>query len=132
MVAKKTDQVQRKKDGDLDGNDAATFEKIHQALNSCEGLVRQLVTRSDAPEIRMILPVLVVPARTLWQVDFMNDGQLKTLPRLIESSTLFLNHGWTVEREPTIGPITYQVSHIELVSEAALPHAAERWKRFID
>ena len=129
MVAKQTDQVHWKNEN-LESDDEATFGKIRQALNSCEGLVRNFATKLTPPDTRMILPLLVVPSGTLWQVDFTEAGELQTPPRLIESSTLFLNHGWTVNREPTVGPITYQVSHLELVSQDALPKAAERWKNF--
>jgi hypothetical protein len=126
MVGKKTDQVSRNKDGALVSDDSKTFEKLNQAMNSCTDLVRQLVINADQPFARAVVPVLVVPANLLWQVDYAFDGALVTAPRRVPRATMFLNHSWSVESQyGTI--ISYRLSHIEFVTIDALATVVDGW-----
>jgi hypothetical protein len=108
MVGKKTDQVGKEDSGRLVSDDQATFDKLNQALNSCQELVQHFVTKPSPPFLRVIVPMLAVPAGVLWQVDYAADGTLQIPPRQVPRATLFVNHGWSVTpvsgggRSPTV------------------------------
>ncbi len=127
MVGKKTDQVSMDNHGALVSDDQVTFDKLNQALNSCQGLVRQLATKASPPLIRAIVPVLVVPSGLLWQVDYAADGILQTPPRRVEHATLFVNHAWSFDLGPVFGAVIYRISHIEIVTLGGLPTTAAGW-----
>jgi hypothetical protein len=126
MVGKKTNQVGKESSGNFVSDDQTTFDKLNQALNSCQELVRRFVQKSSAPLVRVIVPVLAVPDGLLWQVDYDSDGRLQTQPRQVLRATLFVNHGWSVDRD-TYGRVTYHLSHIEFVTLDALGDATNAW-----
>jgi hypothetical protein len=126
MVGKKTDQVGKDPSGNFVSDDQATFDKLNQAMNSCQGLVQRFVNKVSPPLVRVIVPVLAVPGGLLWQVDYRADGTLQTQPRQVPRATLFVNHGWTVDRR-FWGPATYRLSHIEFVTLDALGDVADIW-----
>jgi hypothetical protein len=126
MVAKKTDQIGRDQAGDLFSDDSATFEKLNQALNSSRDVV-QSAARADAPAPfhMVIVPVLVVPAERLWQIDYGEDGTLLVSPRKVERASLFLDHTWRVAGQFQEYP--YRLSHLEVVTLDGLPKVLEHW-----
>jgi hypothetical protein len=112
--------------GQLIGNDEVTFEKLNQAVNSCQDLVRNLSSNTLRGTKKAIVPVLVVPEGLLWQVDYDEDGAMTTPPRQVSRAALFLDIAWTAPLSQ--GDIlSYRLSHIELVSLDALAGAAEFW-----
>jgi len=127
MVAKKTDQVCRlAATNELNSNDEATFEKLNQAVSSCQDLVRGSANRPLASIKKAIVPVLVVPTGLLWQVDYNVDGAMSVSPRQISRAALFRDHTWLVpgaygETHP------YRLSHIEVVTLGAVAEAIESW-----
>ena len=125
-VGKKTDQVGISDQGASVADDNLTFDKLNQAVNSCKDLVQNFVFNSRPPQVRAIVPVLVVPTGLLWQVEYAADGKILTPPRNVDRTTLFLNTSWTVDRPP-YNPISYRLSHIELVTLGALPDAVKSW-----
>jgi hypothetical protein len=127
LVGKKTDQVGLSDSGTFVHDDSATFDKLNQAVNSCKDLVQNFVFNAHLPQFRAIAPVLVIPTGLLWQVDYADDGKILTPPRnVVDRTTLFLNHSWTVGRHP-YNPCSYRLSHIELVTLGALPEAVKTW-----
>jgi hypothetical protein len=59
-------------------------------------------------------------------VDYADDGTILKSPRQVDAATLFLNHSWTVD--PGLdGPLSYRLSHTEVVTLEALPNAAKAW-----
>jgi hypothetical protein len=126
MVGKKTDQVGKDDSGELVSDDQATFDKLNQALNSCQGLVQRFFDKPSVPLLRVIVPVLAVPSGVLWQVDYSPDGTLQAPPRQVPQATLFVNHGWSVDRGAW-APLTYHLSHIEFVTVDALPSVTDTW-----
>jgi hypothetical protein len=126
MVGKKTDQVRRDASGTLVSSDEATFEKLNQAVNSCEDLVREYARKQSPPLVRAIVPLLVVPKGLLWQVDYDAYGKLETPPRAVTRAALFLNHTWSVEG--TAGArILYRLSHIDLATLDVLPNIVDTY-----
>lgn len=126
MSGKKTDQVGIDTSGAFVSDDSATFDKLNQAVNSSKDLVQDLAFKSAPPYIRAILPVLVVPTGLLWQVDYAEDGKILTPPRDVDAATLFLNHSWKVDGGH-YGPLSYRLSHLEVVTLGALPNAVKTW-----
>lgn len=122
MVGKKTDQIGRDNNtGGFFSNDEATFDKLNQAVNSCHDLVSELVHKSSPPLFRAVVPQLVVPPGTLWQVDYSADGALVDGPRQVTRSTLFLNHPWVITT--SMAQPSYRLSHIEIATLDGLPDA---------
>ena len=65
------------------------------------------------------MPLLVVPAGLLWEIDYNANGNLVAGPRPVRHAALFLNHAWTVD--PGVGrTLSYRLSHIDLVALDAL------------
>jgi hypothetical protein len=126
MVGKKTDQVRRDKSGSLISDDKETFDKLNQAVNSCKDLVHQLVRSSGQDFFGAVVPVLVVPSNTLWEVKYAADGELVERPHTVAHATLLLNHPWVVDRGG-YGPISYCLSHLELITIDTLSATVKGW-----
>jgi len=126
MVGKKTDQVAKDDKGNYSSDDRATFEKLNQALNSCQDLIQRFVTKASPPLIRAVVPVLAVPSGLLWQVDYLADGRLQTPPRQVSHTTLFVDHPWRVEQYMP-GELMFHLSHIELVTLDSLTNVSSLW-----
>lgn len=129
MVGKKTDQIGRDTSGNLLRDDSATFEKLNQAVNSCNDLVRKWVVgppHEPRPFFTAIVPVLVVPPQLLWQVDYGEDGNVLVLPRRVKRSSLFIDHTWSVDRGPS-DTKEYRLSHLEVATLDELPEIILDW-----
>jgi hypothetical protein len=113
-VGKQTDQVGRAANGLLVGDDQVTFEKISQAVNSCEELVRNYGNTTSSI-VTAIVPVLVVPSERLWQVEYDANGSVQKSPRPLGRSTLFLDCSWQFGQK-SIGFSEYRLSHLECVT----------------
>lgn len=127
-VGRHTDQPSKEEGGDFRSSDAGTFDKWLQAVNGCRDLIKELL---EAPtlvsEASVVIPVLVVPKETLWQVDYEESGSIRTQVRQVERSTLILRHVWSVPWG--LGPLNYDVSHLEIVT---LPALAQRVKNLVN
>lgn len=99
LVGKSTAQVGRNKSGDLVSDDAEVYEKWSQAIGSAFDLVSQaghdwaVVHQNSAATV--VFPVLVVPNKTLWTVDYAEDGEQIMAPRLIDHCELYLGKQFT-------------------------------------
>ncbi len=95
MVGKRTDQVGRtESNAELVSDDAMTFDKISQAINSSEDLVVECLASGALPSLRAVVPILVVPSDVLWQVDYDQNGNITTPARRVAEATLFIDHSW--------------------------------------
>lgn len=120
-VGKKTNQVRRDSSGKLVGDDAATFAKLNQAVNSCRDLIAQPLPNYFR---RAIVPVLVVPEDVLWRADYTTTGAINAPPQKVKHATLFLNQAW--ETNPPIGhSLEYRLSHLEFATIDALREIIE-------
>jgi hypothetical protein len=130
MVGRKLDQVKRDDQRKvLLSDDSQTFDKCSQAINSSRDAIQDIATDSRLPGLRAVLPVLIVPDGTLFQVDYSSSGHKEKAPHHVPYSTLFVGHGWDVEGFD--GPMKYTLSHIEIVTFGALEEIANEWmKRF--
>jgi hypothetical protein len=126
MVGKKIDQVKRTEPKQaLVSDDSATFDKCNQAVNSCRDLVQEMANFPRIPSLRVVIPVLVVPTGTLFQVDYSVDGDKVVTPRKVPHSTLFLGQEWETEGFNT--PLKYRISHLEIVTFDALEKITSEW-----
>jgi hypothetical protein len=125
MVGKRTDQVGRNSSGELTSNDEATYEKLNQAVNSCQQLVT--LASSGSPLLRrVVVPVLVVPTGLLWQVDYNADGAITAPPHIVNRVPYFLNHAWSTNS--IYGEaLIYRLSHVEVVTFDELAGIADSW-----
>lgn len=126
MVGKKTDQVHRDGSGALAGNDEAKFDKLNQAVNSCQDLIPEFSRMVSRPFRGVVVPVLVVPTGILWQVDYDPNGSITAQPRQVKRAALFLEHAWPVSSVHG-DSISYRMSHIEILTFEALAGIAESW-----
>jgi hypothetical protein len=118
-VGRQLDQPMKDHSGDFKSSDAPTYEKWLQAVNGCFDLLKELVgSPAREPEVCALVPLLVVPAETLWQVDYDENGAVKCQVRLVERASLILRHKWSAGTSH--GPVTYDISHLEIVTLPAL------------
>jgi hypothetical protein len=127
MVGKAVTQVGRTKaHNELTGDDSDTFGKISQAINSAEELVVESLLSASPPFIRVIVPVLVVPTGTLFQIDYDATGKIIKKPHLVKEATLFIDHAWSTTKVAE-GKLFYSMSHLHIVSFDALETVTEHW-----
>lgn len=128
VVGRQTDQPTRENSGEFKSSDGATYEKWLQAVNGCFDLVRELATTPlrDA-QACAVVPVLVVPEGTLWQVDYDMHGSVTKAVREVERATLILRHCWGVPTQ--FGQLTYDISHLEIIT---LPALHQRLKNLME
>jgi len=129
MVGRKVEQVQRSSSGALTSlGDEEVFVKQTQAINSGHELIRRALfeDRSRA-QVHTVIPVVVVPGGTLWQVDYSDDGQVLTPPRPVTRSSLYVGHSWSYEIMGYGEAVRYQLSHLELVTPEALGEVPGRY-----
>jgi hypothetical protein len=133
MVGKRLDQVRRRRkggnakhaSGEFISTDEMMLEKVHRVVNCCTDLIRQTALKRDTSFVQVVLPMLVIPTGTLWQVDYATDGSLQIPPRSVERSNYFLNHGCSVETGYLRHRFNYHLSHLEIVTVDALPQTIE-------
>jgi hypothetical protein len=115
LCGKELNQIGWKKSGngwDLTSSDGDVFGKWTQAVSSAQGLIAD--ARRTPHTITAILPVLVVPDKTLWQVEYDSDGSMKE-PMLTQRCTYFL--GQQVHLAG-LGPFT--ISNLEIMTFSGL------------
>lgn len=118
-VGRQTDQPMKDDNGDYRSNDSTTYEKWSQAVSSCNDLVRETVNAPwQQPQVCAIVPILVVPDGTLWQVDYDEQGNVITPVRNLDCTTLILRQHWSADG--LYGPLHYDISHIEVVTLPSL------------
>lgn len=126
MVGKRSDQVGRAEHtSELFSDDSATFDKLSQAINSLKDVFVDNARHSAPPFIRMVVPVLVVPAEVLWQVEYDKDGNITKLPYRVNETTLFIDRTWTALANNET--VSYRISHLHIVTLPYLEKAATVW-----
>jgi hypothetical protein len=82
--------------------------------------------KTSPPNQRAVVPVLAVPTGLLWQVDYDADGSITAKPRQVDRARFFIKHSWE-----TVGPygepLSYQLSHVEVVTFDAIAEATNAW-----
>ena len=120
MVAKQTDQIGRREDGSFVSDDRATFDKVSQEVNSCRDLIKALARKKDQPRVKAVIPLLVVPDNSLWQVDYSSDGVVEGDPHEVTHASLFSDSEWSAEGPLLGNAISHRLSHLEFATFGAL------------
>ena len=121
LVGKRIDQV-RIQSGGLVGGDQDIFDRMSQSVNSAFELVSEAAKSPKYPEADAIVPILVLPDGCLWQVDYSKSGQQNGPPHQVPTCEYFLAHEWET-RTRHLTPLTYRLSHIQIVTFGALKDA---------
>jgi hypothetical protein len=120
-VGRHTDQPFKDDKGNLSSSDSATFEKWLQAVNGCNDLLIEIIRAPHSERgVHAIVPLLVIPEGTLWQVDYDDNGQVTEPPREVDKTTLILRHAWTAHTGSA--PLSYDISHLEIATLPSLQH----------
>lgn len=122
LVGKRTDQVSVKADGTFQSSDAEVFEKLSQAINSAHEIVRDCLLHTPASRAVAIVPLLVLPDDSLWEVAYSADGSISADSRAVETTSFFLDHPWRIDG-PFGGTVT--LSHLEIVTLGRLAARVE-------
>jgi hypothetical protein len=136
-VGKATTQVGVRKERNprtevaYEANDKEAYDKWTQAIQSAYDLLIQSmpVTHKDVMELAnpvgvVVLPVLVVPDGTLWEVRYADDGVQQGPPHTVDSSTLFLDKAYSCQRGAWAG--TYTISHLNLYTRSGFQKFLEK------
>lgn len=119
LVGKSTVQIGRTEKGELRIGDGETYEKWAQALASATDLIADSLLHhkisTNRGFITATFPVLVVADKTLWAVDYYEDGSQKSPPHLTDAVTLF------TAREYAVGHRTkVVVSHLHIYTRTGM------------
>ena len=121
-VGKSTDQVGRNNEGGFLSKDSEVYSKWSQANSSAQALVDRALDEGEKGELRayftLVLPVLVVPDGTLWDVHFDRFGKRVREPQQTKQCSFFQDIAYTAgERWESI---PYHVSHLEFMTVSGL------------
>ncbi|HVN45985.1 MAG TPA: hypothetical protein VMT66_12215 [Steroidobacteraceae bacterium] len=103
----------------LVASDAETYDKWAQALASAAELVETAANASadkKKPIFEFVMPVLLINDRTLWVVDYTEQG-VRGTPTPAEDATLFVDRKRVVKGRYASG--TYHLSHLHICTRAA-------------
>lgn len=120
-VGKSLVQVGRANDRTLIANDAEVFEKWSQALSSASDLADEAAWDGENHKttfISLILPILVVPNGTLWQVDYLENGERNGAPAKVDRCSFFVGREYEAGDRMRGSRLT--ISHLEFVTLAGL------------
>lgn len=115
--------------GDSHASDGGIYPKWAQALSSCVDLVWQCTARhqpSAQNELTAIIPFLVVPDGTLWQVNYDNDGTQITEPVNVERVSYWVNRPLVDRTTDSTSSDWFSISHLEICTLSALVQVLDR------
>ena len=117
-VGKHTIQIGRSQQKEIVASDTETFEKWSQAIASAYDLIGDASSAYEESRegymFGLVIPVLVVRAKTLWVADYDAKGNLAAPPRQIDSVEVYIakNHSDVA--------VSYTISHLHVVTVAGL------------
>ena len=116
FVGKSTVQVGKKTTGEMVVGDAQVYEKWSQAVSSAFDLIARSADEYERTDRRaaavVVLPMLVLPDKTLWTADYSGEGQLMADPKLADECTLFLG------KSIFAGAVEdYKISHLHIFTK---------------
>jgi hypothetical protein len=107
-------------EGKVHAGDQDIFDKLAQSLASADDLVTTLYWEGsdDVPSITRVavIPLVVVPDRRLWVVEYDHDGERKCPPVQTDRCSLFVNREYMMHSDwPRL-----RLSHVEFVTLSGL------------
>jgi hypothetical protein len=121
QVGKSCAQVGRANGKSIISNDAEVFEKWSQALASVQDLADESTEEGKKKKdtyFSAILPILVVPDETLWEVMYDSNGTRKTDPTQTERCSFFVGKNYFARSQ--FQGTTFIVSHLEFLTLSGL------------
>jgi hypothetical protein len=127
-VGKVVAQVERLTDGQFKVNDADVYQKWSQALSSAVDLVSMLPYEGEQSPLNArfccVIPVLVVPDKTLCRCGFDFDGNRTLEPAQCDRVQIYINKHCTFSETMRTG--TYTLTHLEVVTFSGLTELVAR------
>jgi hypothetical protein len=123
-VARRVDQVVKASDGTTSSDDADVFDRCSQAINSSAELAVRAADIGYDVTAAAIVPILVVPAGSLWQVQFDATGVLAGDPEKVDRVSLFVGATFVVNG---CRGNAFSISHLEIVSDSGLDEAVAHY-----
>jgi hypothetical protein len=129
FVAKSIDQVGKRQDnGEIKSTNMEVFDKISQAINSSVDLITEahyLDTNESPFYLTLVLPVLVIPDFSLWQVKYNHDGSQMGEPEQIAHVSYYIGKIWTVGDK--IDQLSHTLTHLEIVTNSEIPNFIDNY-----
>ncbi len=102
----------------LVASDAETYDKWAQALASAAELVEQAAVRKGEAKavFEFVMPVLLINDKTLWVVDYTEEG-VRGAPAPADEASLFVDRKYEVQGR--YGAQTYHLPHLHICTRAA-------------
>jgi hypothetical protein len=126
-VGKSSAQVGRAfPDKSIISNDAEVFDKWSQALASADDLADQAAQDGEEHKssfLSLILPILVVPDRTLWMSDYSANGTRMCDPVMVDRCSFFVGRRYNAGS--LMKQISLTISHLEFVTLSGLKSLTE-------
>ncbi|MEA4862515.1 MAG: hypothetical protein VB042_04340 [Victivallaceae bacterium] len=119
-VGRSLTQVGKDENGNLTVANGEIFNKWSQALASLHGMLDDVLTR-NSPEDRhnlAFLPVVVVPDKTLWQINYSPDGQQIEEPRQVDSISYWIGISYSMKKGTR--QESYNISHLHFFTRTGL------------
>lgn len=127
-VGKSCDQIGRKTNGELTGNDGDVFEKISQAINAAFDLIKEAHYAADKETevVTVVVPVLVVPDGRIWDIWYKKTGEIKREPTLVNDVEYYIDKSWLVGDATREFARRYYLSHLEITQISRLNAIIEK------
>ena len=96
-VGKSCAQVGRAQNNSITGNDAEVFDKWSQALASTHDLADDAANEGERHKgvfMSLIVPIVIVPDGTLWQVQYANNGKRTGPPQRTDQCSFFIGRDY--------------------------------------
>lgn len=115
QIGKRENSVNNNTRSNFVSNDSEVFDKISQAINSSYTLISEASARRSGTH-NFIFPVLVIPDKTLWAVDYSIDREHHWLVSSADHVSYYIGKEWTTKEKVPSQRIIYNISHLEIVT----------------
>jgi len=98
--------------------DEVVFDPMTQAVNSALALIEEsyFFEPQENHEVHLIIPVLVVPDGTLWEVKFNERGEEIGEPQPSKYCQFYVDQKWQVRNDQAEILFRFHLSHLEIVT----------------
>jgi hypothetical protein len=100
--------------------DTEVYEKWTQAIASAFDLVSRSGLDYQTTGFcasTVILPILIVPEKTLWVADYSGKGRALGQPTRSDECSLFLGKDISTHWPPEMRPVVYRISHLQIFTK---------------
>jgi len=124
-VGKSTTQIGHGKNDKYKESDSEFYDKWAQALSSAHDLiikasVYQRNNNSRITYFSVIIPIVVVPNKTLWTVIYDKNGERIGAPKLVDEVEFYVGKEYQFKTSHVVYDMRYTVSHIHVLTPDGL------------